>query len=88
MSKRKALPLLPKPEFAMTGLAAGAGAGLVAGFIAEWAWHHSLLVIQAGGIVGIAIGATGESLRSLWQRHCSTESCTLRYMNQSETARR
>jgi hypothetical protein len=69
MSKRKAPPLPRKPKFAMTGLAVGAGAGLVAGFIAEMAWHHSMLVMQVGGVVGFTIGAMGESLRFLWRRH-------------------
>jgi hypothetical protein len=69
MSKRKAPPLPRKPKFAMTGLAVGVGAGLVAGFIAEMAWHHRMLVMQAGGFVGFTVGTLGESLRFLWRRH-------------------
>jgi hypothetical protein len=69
MSKRKSHPLPRKPEFAMTGLAVGAGTGLVAGFIAEMAWRHSMLVMQAGGVVGITVGALAESARFWWRTH-------------------
>ena len=86
MSKRKAPPLPRKPKFAMTGLAVGAGAGLVAGFIAEMAWHHSMLVMQAGGIVGITVGVMGESLRFLWRRHRYRKLHP--YISRSETLRR
>lgn len=69
MNKRKAQPLPRKPEFAMTGVAVGAGAGLVAGLIAEIAWRPSMLVMQAGGVVGIAVGGVFEAVRDGWRSH-------------------
>jgi hypothetical protein len=68
MKKRKTLPQLPKPKFAMTGLAVGASVGLVGGFVAELVWRRSLIVMQAGGIVGMTVGAVFETVRFWWNK--------------------
>lgn len=67
MSKRKVPPLLRKPEFATTGLAVGVGMGLLIGLIFELVWHHSMLVMQAGGLLGITVGGVFEAVRYGWR---------------------
>lgn len=69
MSKRKPHPLPRKPEFAMTGLAVGAGVGLVVGLVIEIVRRRSMIVMQAGGIAGITVGALAESVRFWWRKH-------------------
>lgn len=68
MNKRKTYPQSPRPEFALTGLALGACAGLVIGLIVEIALRRSMMVMQAGGIVGISVGALAESIRFGWRK--------------------
>jgi hypothetical protein len=52
----------------MTGLVIGLGAGLVVGLIAEIFSHRGMIVMQAGGFVGLAIGYLAEAVRFWWRK--------------------
>lgn len=63
MGKGKAHQRPPKPAFAMIGVVAGTCTGMVIGFIVEIVRRRSMIVMQAGGIIGIAGGALGDAIR-------------------------
>lgn len=73
MNKRKTCPQWPKPEFALTGLALGACAGLVVGLIVEIVSRRSVTVMQAGGVIGISVGGLGEAVRLWWRKRRARE---------------
>lgn len=51
----------------MTGLIVGGGVGLVIGLIVGILRHKSTIMMQLGGLAGIAVGALGEALRLWWR---------------------
>jgi hypothetical protein len=65
-SRRERQRLPAKPEFHMTWIVAGSFAGLALGFVGEIAWRLSALVMVAGGIVGVLLGAVVETARFWW----------------------
>ena len=67
-SKRERLHRPARPEFGMAGIAIGLGAGMAVGFVAEVAAHRGMMVMQAGGAAGAAVGALVEALRFWWRR--------------------
>jgi hypothetical protein len=68
MSKGNAHHRTPKPVFAMTGLVAGACVGMIVGLMFEIVRRRSMIVMQAGGIAGITVGALAESIRFWWRK--------------------
>jgi hypothetical protein len=47
----------------------GAGAGMAVGLVIEIVRRRSMIVMQAGGIVGITVGALAESARYWWRKY-------------------
>lgn len=68
MNERRTSPHSPKAEFAVTGLIVGACVGMIIGLVVEILGHRSLMVMQAGGIVGIVVGALVETVRFWWRK--------------------
>jgi hypothetical protein len=56
-----------KPEFGMTLMVVGLGAGLSAGAVVEIMTGTGVLVMQGGGFAGILVGAAVEAA-SYWRR--------------------
>ncbi len=53
----------------MTGMVVGACAGMAVGLVIEIVRRRSMIVMQAGGIIGIAVGALAESVRFWWRKY-------------------
>ncbi|MDP3073801.1 MAG: hypothetical protein Q8N18_26185 [Opitutaceae bacterium] len=70
INKSKALRR-PRPaaaEFEMTGLAVGAGCGMLVGVAAEFVVRPSALIMFAGGVAGAALGGVVELVRFWWRK--------------------
>jgi hypothetical protein len=59
----------PQVQYEMTGLAIGAGVGMLVGVAVELSIPQAkMMIMTLGGMVGIAIGASFETVRYWWRK--------------------